>query len=415
MKSWFTEKRALTTLLALSVITATFVTGLYLGSAQGISQAASFVSTIVIGNDAPPQDVDVTQLWRTWKVLDQRFVQTATSSEPVSKQKQLWGAIHGLTESYGDPYTIFLPPEENQAFAEDISGNFEGVGMEIGIRGGVLTVVSPLKGTPAERAGMRAGDKILLINDKATEGLSVEAAVKLIRGPRGTSVTLSVARDGVEKPFPVSVMRDIIQIPSMETTLRDDDIFVISMYSFSAISPQRFREALREFVESGSTKLILDLRGNPGGFLEAAVDMASWFLPLGKTVVIEDFADKQEEVVYRSKGYDIFRGRALTMAVLVNQGSASASEILAGALHEHGVAKLIGERTFGKGSVQELIDVGGGASLKVTIARWLTPNGLSISEGGLTPDMDIKRTPEDAQAGKDPQLDAAVVYLLNPH
>lgn len=413
MRLWFTEKRARTALLALSVITATFVAGLYFGSARGISQAASFVSTIVLDTAAPPEDVDVEQLWRAWRLLDQRFVQTGTTTDTVTDDEKLWGAIGGLTESYGDPYTVFLPPEETQAFSEDISGNFEGVGMEIGIRDDVLTVVSPLKGTPAERAGLRSGDKILRIDERSTEGLSVEAAVKLIRGPRGTAVGLLIAREETPEPFIVKVMRDVIQIPAISTELRNDDIFVVSVYSFSAVSPQRFREALREFVESGSTKLILDLRGNPGGFLEAAVDMASWFLPLGKTVVIEDFGGKQEETVYRSKGYDIFRGRKLDMVILVNQGSASASEILAGALAEHGVAKLIGEPTFGKGSVQELIDLGGGASLKVTIARWLTPGGRSISEGGLTPDTAVERSAEDVRQGKDPQLDAAVIYLLN--
>ncbi len=411
--AWLTEKKALRSLLALSVIAATFVTGLYLGSAQGVSQAASFVSTIVVGSDEPPQDVDASTLWRAWRILDDRFVKTSTSTEPTTTDEKLWGALEGLAKSYGDPYTVFLPPQETEAFTEDISGNFEGVGMEIGIRDDVLIVVSPLKGTPAERAGLQPGDRLLLINDQPTENLSVEKAVKMIRGPHSTLVKFLVGRNGVVEPFTVSVMREVIQIPSMTTTLRSDGIFVMSLYNFSAISPQRFREALREFVESGSIKLILDLRGNPGGFLEASVDMASWFLPLGKPVVIEDFAGKQENVIYRSKGYDVFRGKKISMVILVNQGSASASEILAGALREHGVAKLIGERTFGKGSVQELIDLGKGASLKVTIARWLTPNGISISDGGLTPDIEIKRTATDVKEGKDPELDAAVVHLLN--
>lgn len=408
------SKRALaSSALAFMVIGATFVAGLYFGSARGISQAASFVSTVILDRAAPPEGLDVEQLWRAWKLLDDRFVRTGTTTDALTDEEKLWGAVRGLTESYGDPYTVFLPPEETQAFSEDINGNFEGVGMEIGIRDGALTVVSPLKGTPAERAGLQSGDTILRIDEKNAEGLSVEAAVKLIRGPRGTAVKLLISRSDVTEPFIVSVTRDVIQIPSIHTALRNDGIFVISLYSFSAVAPQRFREALREFVESGSTRLILDLRGNPGGFLEASVDMASWFLPLGKAVVIEDFGDKEDDIVYRSKGYDIFKNRKLDMAILVNQGSASASEILAGALSEHGVGKLIGERTFGKGSVQELVDLGGGASLKVTIARWLTPSGASISDGGLTPSIEAPRTSKDVQEGKDPQLDAAVVYLLN--
>ena len=399
-------------LLLVAFFSISFVAGLYAGGHFNPTQAASFVTTYVIQNELPPEGIDVAQLWKVWKLLDLRYTPTSASSTIPSQEARLWGAIQGLTESYGDPYTVFFPPEESKAFTEDISGNFEGVGMEIGIRDGGLVIVAPLKDTPAERAGLQSGDKILRIDEKPTNGLSVEAAVKLIRGPRGTSVRLTILRDGEESRV-ISVTREVIRIPSLATSSRSDGIFTISLYNFSAISHQLFREALREFIESGSTKLLLDLRGNPGGFLESSVDMASWFLPLGKPVVIEDFGSTAEDEVYRSKGYDIFKNRRLKMAILINEGSASASEILAGALREHGVGKLIGQKSFGKGSVQELVDLGQGASLKITIAKWLTPNGISISEGGLTPDIEVKRTLEDVKAGKDPQMDAAVIYLLN--
>jgi carboxyl-terminal processing protease len=243
--------------------------------------------------------------------------------------------------------------------------------------------------------------------------LGVDDAIKLIRGKKGTVVTLLVGREGNAQPFEVKITRDTINIPVIKDYKRDDGIYEIDLYSFSANSAGLFRTALRNFMQSGSSKLIFDLRGNPGGYLEAAVEMASYFLPVGDTVVSEDFKGKQPTNVHRSAGYNVFANRSLKMAILVDQGSASASEILAGALQQHDVAKLVGTRTFGKGSVQQLMDLGGGAELKVTIARWLTPNGSSISDGGLTPDIEATTTIELINAGKDPQKDAAAKWLLS--
>ncbi len=351
--------------------------------------------------------VDMAPFWQVWKTLDEKFVPTSTSTLPTRDEK-LWGALEGLTASFGDPYTVFLPPEDAELFNDDISGNFEGVGMEIGIREGVLTVVAPLKGTPAERAGIRAGDSVFEIDGKDTTNLSVDKAVKLIRGPRGTEVTLLLGRKGEGKPFTLKVVRETIEIPTIDTTMRDDGIFIIALHSFSATAPVHFRNALREFVDANTNKLIVDLRGNPGGFIEAAVDIASWFLPAGKVVVKEDFGGVAPQRIHRSKGYNVFND-TLRMIILVDKGSASASEILAGALSEHGKARLIGEQTFGKGSVQELVEIAGDASLKVTVARWLTPNGNSISVKGLTPDESVERG-KDIE--KDPQLERAVGILL---
>jgi len=288
--------------------------------------------------------------------------------------------------------------------------------MEIGVRGGALVVIAPLKGTPAEQAGVKSGDRILEIDGESTEGMTVDEAVQRIRGERGTAVTITIQRDDERELREIEIVRAVISIPTIETAdaqspeLRADGIFVIRLFNFSAISSGLFRQALREFVESGDDKLILDLRGNPGGFLEASVDIASWFLPAGKVVVTEDLGGEGEPRVHRSKGLNIFNEN-LKMAVLIDQGSASASEILAGALQEHGVAVLVGEHTFGKGSVQELIDVTSDTSLKITVARWLTPNGVSISDGGLSPDIEVAITEEDIAAGRDPQLDRAAEYL----
>lgn len=359
--------------------------------------------TIVISDS-----VDFAPFWKAWNVLSERYV---SKKKIPDNQERVWGAISGLASSMGDPYTTFFPPAEAKAFNETIKGEFSGVGMEIGIRDRTITVISPLKATPAYNAGVKAGDKILKIDGTPTNDMTVDKAVSLIRGKKGTVVALSLFRDGLKQPLELKITRDTIIIPTIDTENRKDGIFVIKLYSFSANSPDLFRNALREFVQSGDDKLILDLRNNPGGYLEAAVDMGSWFLPVGKAIVREDAGKNGGEKVYRSKGYNIFTDR-LKFVILINKGSASASEILAGALSEQGVAKLVGERTFGKGSVQELIKLTPETSLKVTIARWLTPNGISISEGGLKPDVEVLPTDNDIVKNLDPQLDKAVNILL---
>jgi carboxyl-terminal processing protease len=400
-------QRLLTVIIVVLVIGLAFFSGLYVGG----SSRSPLAGTIFAGDDTlPPENLDMSSVWKVWNLLETRYVPTSTSTETTDQEK-VWGMIQGLAGSLGDPYTVFLPPEEAQQFAEDISGNFQGVGMEIGMRDDTLTVVAPLEGTPAKKAGIQSGDKILRINGEPTDQLSVDQAVKIIRGERGTTVTLTIAREGTSELLEISIVRDVIEIPTIKTELRNDGVFVINLYNFSAISSTLFRDALREFVQSGSRRLILDLRGNPGGYLEASVDIASWFLPAGKVVVTEDYGEGQTPRIHRSRGYNAL-GDEVRIIVLVNQGSASASEILAGALQQHGVASLVGEQTFGKGSVQELLEVTPTSSLKVTIARWLTPNGTSISENGLTPDVVVEMTQEDFDAQKDPQLEKAVEMLI---
>lgn len=351
-------------------------------------------NTDVLGaNEDKPNSLDFSPFWRAWNLINEKYVSASTTAEQVSDEEKLYGALKGLANSLGDPYTVFLPPVENEMFESDIRGNFEGVGMEVLAQQGAITVISPLKNSPAERAGIEAGDRVIRINGDTTNGLTTEDAVQLIRGERGTAVNLTIFREGVAEPFEVSVIRDVINIPTINTRITED-IFVIELYSFSANSANLFRGALREFVSSGKSKLILDLRGNPGGYLDAAIDMASWFLPPSKVVVREDFGGRKDERVYRSRGYDIFNEN-LEFVILVDRGSASASEILAGALQEHGIAKIVGEQTFGKGSVQELVDLTSETSIKITIARWLTPKGVSISETGVTPDYVVN---EDREA-----------------
>lgn len=354
--------------------------------------------------------LDLAPFWKVLSTLDEKFVVTTASSSIPSSQEKVWGAIEGLTASYGDPYTTFFPPKEAQQFEDDVRGDFGGIGVEIGIKENVLTVVAPLKGTPGERAGLKAGDPILKIDNTFTGGMSVEDAVALIRGPKGTTVTLTIRMNGTNKE--VKIIRDTIVIPTVDTVLRDDGVFVISLYNFSSNSSSLFRGALREFVLSGSDKLVLDLRNNPGGYLEAAIDMASWFLPAGKVVVIEDSGGKMPRKTHKSVGYNVFN-KNLKMVVLINGGSASAAEILAGALGEQGVATIVGEKSYGKGSVQELVEITPETTLKVTVASWLTPLGHSISQNGIVPDIEAVIKKEDIEKKIDTQLEKAVEVVKN--
>lgn len=359
--------------------------------------------TELFNEETPSQQsqIDFAPFWKTWNLVDSYYV----SKGDVDKQKFVWGAIQGLVASLDDPYSVFLPPQEAEMFQSSVRGDFEGVGMEIGMKEKILTVISALKNTPAERAGIKSGDKILKIGDTITSDMTVDEAVNLIRGPKGTKVLLSILREAVGKPLEIEVTRDKIEIPVLGAEQKAGGVFVISLYNFSSRSADEFRQALRQMVEYNSNKLVLDLRGNPGGYLESAVDMASWFLPAGKVVAREHFGDGKEDL-YRSKGYNVFNN--LKMVILINGGTASAAEILAGALQEHGVATLVGEKSFGKGSVQQLFDVTDKSSLKLTIAKWLTPNGKSISKAGLSPDVETKLAETDKT---DIQMEEAIKIL----
>lgn len=378
------------------------------GAFFGYSQRPALEKVLVLFNKEvqKPAEIDFSPFWVAWSTIEDKYA----DNEKLNNQKMVWGAIQGLVKSLGDPYSTFFPPEESKEFKQEMQGDFEGVGMEIGLRNNVIVVISPIKGTPAYRANIKAGDKILKIDDKSTTDMTPEQAARLIRGKGGTEVRLTILSKDEEKSKEITLIRERIQIPSLDTEKKENGIFIIKMYNFSGNSTILFRNALREFILSGSDKLIIDLRGNPGGYLESAVDIASWFLPLGEVVARERFSNG-EETTFRSKGYDVFQN--LPLVILVNEGSASASEIVAGALQEAGLAKLVGQKTFGKGSIQELIPVTEDSSLKLTIARWLTPNGRSLSEQGLEPDIKIEITQENIEAGRDPQMDKAMEILNN--
>lgn len=390
------------------VLSLGFMGGLTVGAAGGQRVIAN-VPLLGGGLDATPDpSLDFTDFWKAYNALESRFVETHGTSTPPTADEKLWGAIQGLVASYGDPYTVFFPPEEAKIFEENISGNFSGVGMEIGMNADrILTVIAPLRGTPAERAGILAGDLILEIDGQSTKGLSTDQAVTRIRGERGTTVTFTILRDGETRT--ISVTRDTIQVPTLEAGFDPaTGVYTITLYEFTGTAASRFDRALEDFARSGSTRLLIDVRGNPGGYLDAAVSMASHFLPKGAVVVTEDYEGNRPTVAHRSAGTGGIPAGA-RVAILTDRGSASASEILAGALQDAKVATLIGERTFGKGSVQELVKIGP-ASLKITVARWLTPAGRSISEGGLTPDI-VVPVPEGTPQDQDPQKARAIEFL----
>ncbi|HRY30957.1 MAG TPA: S41 family peptidase [Candidatus Paceibacterota bacterium] len=380
-----------------------FSSGFWSGRGVGFSDVKDYFDGKVLASE----EIDLDDFWEVWELIDQKFI-SASSTEEVSSSDRVLGAIKGMVNSLNDPYTEFLLPEENEKFETTIQGEFSGIGMEVGIRDDLVTVISPLKNSPAERAGIKSGDIVAGIDGISTASMSLDEAVDKIRGPEGTKVKLTLIREGETEALEIEVTRAIINIPTLETEIRDD-VFIIYLYNFSANVTSEFRSALREFVSAKTNKLILDLRGNPGGFLSAAVDLASWFLPSGKIVVREQFKNGDDEKIFRSKGYNIFNDN-LKMIILIDGGSASASEILAGALKEHKVATVLGTNTFGKGSVQELIKITKDTSLKVTTAQWLTPDGKSISDGGLEPEIIVDSAPEGVELA-DYQLEEALKLL----
>jgi len=375
--------------------------GFFIG--KGVQPKPSVSERIFFNRElGKPEPVDFGLFWQALKTLEEKYV----DSSKIDYKGVLYGAIEGMTNSLGDDYTVFMRPEKAESFMKSVSGNekFEGVGMEIGIKGKVLTVISPLEGTPAYKAGIKAGDKILKIDDTPTDGLLTEEAVSLIRGKKGTSVILTINRKDFDEPKKITLVRDVIQVPVINWSIMDSDIAYIKIYQFSANLSSKFEDVVSEILKSNAKKIILDLRNNPGGYLQTANDIANWFIPKGQIILKEEFKDGNKDE-YVSRGYSAIQD--FPVVVLVNKGSASASEILAGALRDIRGIKLIGEKTFGKGSVQEIESFRDGSSLKLTVAKWLTPSGVSITDEGLNPDITIELTEDDYNNDRDPQLNKA--------
>lgn len=388
-----------------SIVTlvAVFLGGVYVGyeNRPAMAKVVDLVHKEVPAAVADTSEGDFAPFWKAWSIVDQKF----PGAEKVDSRERVYGAIKGMLASFDDPYTTFFPPEENEVFETQISGEFSGIGVEIGEKEGILTVIAPLKGTPAERAGIKSGDKIIKIADQITADFDIDKAIELIRGEAGTKVTLTILREGEDEPLTFELVRAKITLPTVDTDARPKDgVFIISLYNFSSHATELFRGALQEYLDSDYKKLVLDLRGNPGGYLDASVDIASWFLPEGEVVVKEIGKTADDVTLHTSRGKKLFPS-SHKLIILVDGGSASASEILAGALSEHGIGTLAGTQTFGKGSVQEVVKITPDTSLKVTVAKWYTPKGVSISESGLTPKIELV---QGSEKGVDKQLEDAV-------
>jgi carboxyl-terminal processing protease len=365
----------------LAIILALFLLGV--GFGIGILAGWGMLSPRI----TPPESAIIKLLWETRDELKARYYRP----EDLTDEKLLYGAIRGLVEAAGDPYTTFFSPSEARQFLEDVSGHFEGIGAEIGFRDHVLRIIAPIPHSPAEAVGLRAGDAILAIDGASTERMTLEEAVSRIRGPSGTSVTLRIVREGEEEPKEYVIRRQRIELPTVEIDRRFGDIAVVRLFNFTEDAPKRFRELASALAENPPRGIILDLRNNAGGFLDAAVDIAGWFLPPQTPVVIERQRN-EPDLVRRTEGPGTFA--SIPLVILVNEGTASAAEILAGALNEERKdVPLVGERTFGKGTIQEFPPLSGGAALKVTIGEWLTPKGISIEQRGLTPTVSVSDDP----------------------
>lgn len=353
---------------------------------------------IVNTSQNKPKLVDFSLFWQAWNNLENNYV------GKLDEKKMVDGAISGMMNSLDDPYTVFLPSDINSQFKEDMSGHFEGVGIEVALKDGLITVVSPLAGSPAEKAGIKALDEIVAVNSKPTDGLVIDDVVKMIRGKSKTEVTLTIRRADIEKPFDVKIFRDTIYVKSVQWEIKPNNIGYIKMSQFGEDTLDLFQQSITEMNKKKIKGVIIDLRNDPGGLLDVAIDTTSLVIKPG-IVVKRKYKDGHTE-----SDKTTFKPLMLSpkMVVLVNGGSASASEIFAGAIQDTGRGTIVGEKTFGKGSVQDLTELSNGASMKVTIAKWLTPKGRVIDGKGITPDVIIA---EGKDESNDLQLQKALEIL----
>ncbi len=351
------------------------------------------------------ETVSMQLFWDTWNILSGNYV----DPHALDSQKMVYGAIKGMVNSIGDPYTSFMTPKENKEFQDGLEGTLEGIGAELTLRNGFLTVISPLKNSPAKRAGLQPEDIIYKIDGEITEDMTLEQAVMRIRGEKGTAVTLTIIRNNHTEPIEMTIIREEININSVDYRI-EDNIAILEINQFGDNTKLEFGKAVSEILNERPIGVILDLRYNGGGYLDGAIDIASEFLEKEKVVTIKKRNPEEDEVIF-------VNGQArmanIPLVILINKGSASAAEIVAGAIQDHNRGIIIGENSFGKGTVQAVENLVGGSSLRVTIAKWFTPNDTNINEEGITPDIIVERNLEDFEENRDPQLDKAIEYLKN--
>ncbi|OGE73640.1 MAG: hypothetical protein A3C49_00285 [Candidatus Doudnabacteria bacterium RIFCSPHIGHO2_02_FULL_42_25] len=356
--------------------------------------------------NAPATSADYSLLWEALDRLNNEYV-----DRPLDQVELMYGAVSGLVGAAGDPYTAFLRPDDAKKFREQLRGSFDGIGAEIGKKNEQIVVVAPLEDTPAERAGILAGDTILEIDGESTIGMTTDVAVSKIRGKAGTQVTLTVVHKETSEPVEITITRAKIEIKSVkleDKTVNGKKIAVVKMNQFGDGTKGLLDQTIDKIVTGGYDGMVLDLRNNPGGYLDTAVTTISNWVDADK-VAVKEMGYGDDERLFRTKGVPRLKG--IKTIVLVNGGSASASEIVAGALQDYGAATIVGEKTFGKGSVQELQELRGESQIKITVAKWFTPNGRGIDKLGLEPDVIVEMTADDAKNDKDPQMDKALELL----
>ncbi len=388
---------------------------IHIDSGTSLIQPGKTASGVTVQD--PQRQVDIGLLWDVWDKLNEYYIEP----QKVQVTPLVYGAAEGLTRAIGDPYTVFMTPKENTEFREGLAGNLEGIGAELTVRDTLVIIVTPLKGSPAERAGLLPKDVILKVDGEPTDGWSLAQVVSRIRGPKGTSVRIQVGREGAKtQPPEFTIIREAIHIPSVESHViltGGKTIGYVALNQFGESSIAELGKELQTFKDTPVSGIILDLRNNGGGYLDGAVDLVSFFIAEGKVVTVQRRQGESD--------IQMVNGRTLLpempLVILQNEATASASEIVAGALQDHGRATIVGKKSFGKGTVQEVIDLAGGTSLRVTVARWLTPNGKNLGKEGVHPDIDVEPrklsdTPPPVGAPwewkDDPQIAAGVEVLL---
>ncbi len=391
-------------ILVITLMVLSFVAGTSFSTYNFVSSANP---EIINTKDEVPEylnkAVDFNLYWNVMDILKNKYI----DSDKVLDTELFYGSLAGMVASLGDPYSVFLTPQVNKEFTEELSGNFQGIGAEIGLKKGILTIIAPLPGTPAENAGLQPRDQVLAIDGVSTSGMGLDESVSRIRGEGGTEVVLTILSPDSEESRDVTIIRDVINIVSVSWSKKENNTAYIKLSYFNQDTEQQFRAIAKEVLAANPDQIILDVRNNPGGFLDVAILIASYWIE-DDVIVQERFSDGTIDK-YQSRGKPIFSD--IPTVVLINEGSASASEIVAGALSDYGKATLIGMQSFGKGSVQDLIELSDGSSVKITIAKWLTPNGTTIDKEGLTPDIEVDLTKEDYDEDRDPQLDAAIQFF----
>lgn len=347
-------------------------------------------------------EVDFQQFWDVWDKIKSKYVK-----KDIKDVDLFYGAVQGLVYALGDPYSLYFPPKAADEFAKDLSGELEGIGAEVGIKNSQLTIIAPLPDTPAEKAGLRPGDRILQIGEEITMGMDVNTAVSKIRGKAGTEVSLLVEREGWTEPKEIKIIRAKISVPSVTFEMKNNDVGYFRVLQFNEDTQRQLDKGIKEFLRREGKGIILDLRNNPGGYLDQSIKMASEWIADG--VVVSEKGNDGDNKDHEALGNA--RLNNVKTVVLINGGSASASEIVAGALQDTKKATVVGTKTFGKGSVQDFEMFPDGSALKLTVAEWYTPNGRNINKEGIVPDIEVKEEWDKEKVGDDVMIDKALELL----